>query len=214
MNPKVAATAKRQRLAPTERRSQIIEEAVAYFSEVGVSGNTRLLARRLGVTQSLIFNYFGSKTELVEAVYNKVYLDRLSPEWPALITDRTKPLRTRMIVFYREYADAIFTYEWMRIFMYSGLAGNELNRRYLAHLSSLVLVPLLGELQHEVRGSDKPEMEDAWNLHGGIVYIGIRRFVYEVPCPEDPTDAIERAVDRFLASFGLLQKDQGQLREG
>jgi AcrR family transcriptional regulator len=214
MNPKVAATAKRQRLAPTERRSQIIEGAVAYFSEVGVSGNTRLLARRLGVTQSLIFNYFGSKTELVEAVYNKVYLDRLSPEWPALITDRTKPLRTRMIVFYREYADAIFTYEWMRIFMYSGLAGNELNRRYLAHLSSLVLVPLLGELQHEVRGSDKPEMEDAWNLHGGIVYIGIRRFVYEVPCPEDPTDAIERAVDRFLASFGLLQKDQGQLREG
>jgi AcrR family transcriptional regulator len=198
---------KRQRLAPTERRSQIIDGAVAYFSEVGVSGSTRLLARRLGVTQSLIFNYFATKTDLIEAVYNKVYLDRLSPEWPKLITDRSKPLRARMIVFYREYADAIFTYEWMRIFMYSGLSGNELNRRYLAHLSSLILVPMLEEVGNEVRGPNKPGMEDVWNLHGGIVYIGIRRFVYQAPCPDDPTDAIERAVDRFLASFGLHQEN-------
>lgn len=46
-------------------------------------------------------------------------------------------------------------------------------------------------------------MEDIWNLHGGIVYIGIRRFVYQVPTPVNDRPAIEAAVTRFLAPFGL-----------
>jgi hypothetical protein len=40
-------------------------------------------------------------------------------------------------------------------------------------------------------------------LHGGIVYIGIRQHIYQVPCPDDPTKAITRAVDRFLAAFDI-----------
>jgi hypothetical protein len=46
-------------------------------------------------------------------------------------------------------------------------------------------------------------MEDIWNLHGGIVYIGIRRHIYQVPTPEEPAQAIERAVDRFLHGYGV-----------
>jgi hypothetical protein len=47
------------------------------------------------------------------------------------------------------------------------------------------------------------EIEDLWNLHGGIVYIGIRQHIYQVTCPDDPTKAITRAVDRFLAAFDI-----------
>lgn len=188
----------RKRLSPDERRAQILRAAVAFFSEVGLGGTTRELAQRLGVTQSLIFNYYATKADLLEAVYREVYLERLSPEWPSLIRDRSLPLRTRMVRFYREYTAAIFTYEWMRIFMFSGLAGEALNRRYLEHMTDLILAPMLEEIRAEARGPERPVMEDVWALHGGIIYIGIRRFVYQVPTPEDPTAAVERAIDGFL----------------
>ncbi len=181
----------------------IVRGAVQYFSEVGLDGTTRDLARRLDVTQPLIYAYFQSKSDLLEAVYNHVYLDRISPGWPRLITDRRRPIGARLRQFYHEYTAAIFTYEWMRIFMFSGLAGNELNRRYLGHLSGLILRPMLGEIRAQVERGPLPEMEDIWNLHGGIVYIGIRRHVYLMPCPDDPMPAITAAIDRFLSHYGI-----------
>ena len=189
----------RRRLPPDDRRAQIVECAISFFAEVGLEGTTRELARRLGVTQSLIFKYFSSKADLLEAVYEKVYLDRLSPDWPELVTDRSQPLRARLLAFYTAYTRAIFTYEWMRIFMFSGLAGEELNRRYLSHLHQLILEPMRTEIA--ACAVSPPAMEDIWNLHGGIVYIGIRRFVYQAPTPVDDLPAIEVAIDRFLSAW-------------
>ena len=193
----------RRRLAPDERRQMIVEAAVTFFSQVGLDGTTRELSQRMGVTQSLIYNYFGSKADLIEAVFEKVYLERLSPAWPSLITDRSLPVRERARLFYGEYTRAIFTYEWMRIFMFSGLAGAELNRRYLGHMSKLILQPLCAEMAASARGSRHPQMEDIWNLHGGIVYIGIRKFVYFVPTPDDCTSAVNAAIDRFCDSYQI-----------
>ena len=193
----------RRRLAPDERRQMIVEAAVTFFSQVGLDGTTRELSQRMRVTQSLIYNYFGSKADLIEAVFEKVYLERLSPAWPSLITDRSLPVRERARLFYGEYTRAIFTYEWMRIFMFSGLAGAELNRRYLGHMSKLILQPLCAEMAASARGSRHPQMEDIWNLHGGIVYIGIRKFVYFVPTPDDCTSAVNAAIDRFCDSYQI-----------
>jgi len=193
----------RRRLPPGERRRQIVDGAVAFFAEVGLDGNTRDLARRLGVTQSLIFRYFTTKDDLIEAVYEQVYLERLSPDWPDRLTDRAVPLRGRLLAFYTRYSALIFQSEWMRIFMFSGLAGAALNRRYLQQLSGMILKPLLGEIADAAAPGREPTMEDLWNLHGGIVYIGIRQHIYGMPCPEDPSDAIERAIDRFLNDFGI-----------
>ncbi|KZM51385.1 TetR/AcrR family transcriptional regulator [Labrenzia sp. OB1] len=195
----------RRRLPPQERRQQIIDGAVAFFAEVGFDGKTRDLAKRLGVTQSLLFNYFATKDELIEAVYEQVYLNRLAPDWPDRLTDRSTPLRDRLLAFYTEYSTLIFQYEWMRIFMSSGLSGAELNRRYLKHLGDVILRPLLGEIEFAARSGGTPTMEDIWNLHGGIVYIGIRQHIYRTPCPDDPSVAITRAVDRFLLAFGVEQ---------
>lgn len=197
------AASERRRLAPDERRQMIVDAAVTFFSQVGLDGTTRELSQRLGITQSLIYNYFTSKADLVEAVFEKVYLDRLSPDWPALIADRSLPVRERARRFYGEYTQAIFTYEWMRIFMFSGLAGAELNRRYLGHLSKLILEPLCAEMAVSARGSRHPQMEDIWNLHGGIVYIGIRKFVYFVPTPDECIPAVNAAIDRFCDSFQI-----------
>ncbi len=193
----------RRRLPPQERRQQIVDGAVTFFAEVGLEGKTRDLAKRLGVTQSLLFNYFATKDDLIEAVYKQVYLNRISPDWPNHLIDRTVPLRQRLLDFYNEYSALIFQHEWMRIFMFSGLAGAELNRRYLEHLGGVILRPLLTEVDALADGKMRPTMEDIWNLHGGIVYIGIRQHIYRMPGPDDPTDAIARAVDRFLKCFDI-----------
>lgn len=194
---------RRRRLAPEARREQIVDAAVCYFAEVGLAGTTRDLAKRAGVTQALLYQYFRSKAELLDAVFARVYLDRMSPHWPGLITDRSRPLRERMLTFYAEYSGAIFSYEWLRIFMAAGLAGEALNRRYLDHVRDLLLAPLLEEIRFAARHNAQPEMEDLWNLHGGIIYLGIRRHIYHLPTPDDVMPVIERAIDRFLSGFAI-----------
>jgi len=196
-------TGTRQRLAPHERREQILAGAEDFFAEAGLEGNTRQLAQRLGVTQSLIFKYFPTKEDLIEAVYERVYLDRLSEDWPQRLTDRSQPLRQRLLAFYTEYSSLIFERNWMRIFMFSGLAGAPLNRRYLEHLSEVILHPLLEETRVLCRAGHDPSMEDIWSLHGGIVYIGIRQHIYNMPAIADPAAAIESAVDKYLDGFGI-----------
>jgi AcrR family transcriptional regulator len=202
-----------RRLGPQQRRAQILHAAVAYFAEVGFAGPTRDLARRAGVTQALLYRYFASKAELTEAVFEHVYLGRLDPAWLAQIRDRAVPLESRLTRFYRQYTAAIFTYEWMRIFMWAGLAGDALNRRYLGHVGDRLLVPLAEEIAAD-RGL-RPTAEDLWNLHGGIVYIGIRRFIYRLPTPDDPGPAIDAAVARFLAGLapGPLIRDKAARHE-
>ena len=199
----------RRRLPPAERRQQIVDEAVRFFAEVGLEGKTRELARRLGVTQSLLFNYFATKDDLIEAVYEKVYIGRLSPDWPERLTDRNVPLRQRLLAFYSEYSALIFEREWMRIFMFSGLAGASLNHRYLRHLGEVILRPLLAETQFLARSGNVPTMEDVWNLHGGIVYIGIRQHIYRMPAPDNPDEQIARAIDKYLLFFGIETETPG-----
>jgi AcrR family transcriptional regulator len=193
----------RKRLSPAARRELILTAAVRFVAEVGFDGPTRDLARRAGITQPLLYKYFANKAELMEAVFERVFLERLSPSWPALLGDRSRTLRSRLREFYGEYTRAIFTYEWMRIFMFAGLAGEWLNRRYLEHVRDLLLTPLLAELQEKAPAGKRPEMEDIWNLHGSIVYLGIRTHIYLLPVPADYAPVVERAIDRFLEAYEL-----------
>ena len=61
----------RIRLSRKEREQQIIDGAVRYFAEVGFGGQTRELARRLGISQSLLFRYFPTKDDIVKRVYEE-----------------------------------------------------------------------------------------------------------------------------------------------
>lgn len=203
--------ARARRLDADDRRAQIVAGAVRYFAEVGFGGTTRDLARRLGITQALLYRYFASKAELVEAVFEQLFLGRLSPHWAAALHDAEVPLQERLCRFYAEYAAAIFTYEWIRIFMWAGLAGEKLNRRYLDRVARRLLRPIGAQVAASP-GHRAPTMEDLWNLHGGIVYIGIRRFIYRLPTPADPAPAIAAAVARFLEGLRVPASAQPAAR--
>ena len=175
--PKTPATPKRRRLQPDDREKLILQEAIKFFADVGFEGRTRDLAKRIGVTQPLLYRYFPNKESLVERVYEEVYLGRLDPEWTERLTDRSVPLRKRLIAFYTDYQGAVSNYEWVRIFMYSGLRGVGINQRYLAVLEERVLTPIYRELrvhaglpEHAGQPVPAQDMELIWSLHGQFFY--------------------------------------------
>ena len=65
--------AKRRRLSPTVREQQIVDEAIQFFAEVGFGGRTRELAKRIGITQPLLYRYFPTKEELIDRVFDEVF---------------------------------------------------------------------------------------------------------------------------------------------
>jgi AcrR family transcriptional regulator len=82
------ARSKQKRLSPDDRRKEFVAKATEFFSEQGFGGGTRDLARRLGVTQPLLYRYFPSKDDLIKEVYRTVYLEPLDTGWEKLFTDQ------------------------------------------------------------------------------------------------------------------------------
>ena len=193
------------RLSPAERERQIVEGAIAYFSEVGFSGQTRELSKRLGITQPLLYRYFSSKQALVERVYRTVFEGRWNPAWVSLIRDRSLPLRERLIEFYRQYSEATYRPDWLRIYLYAGLSGPVLNQRYINLIQRELLPAYCREVRHYC-GIESPdlavvpeEIEFVWSLHGGMFYYAVRQHVYQLPMKVDFMRKVEYAVDNFLA---------------
>ena len=197
---------KQRRLAPDDRRQEFVAKATEFFAEHGFGGGTRELARRLGVTQPLLYRYFPSKDELIREVYRTVYLDPLDAEWEQLLADRSRPLRERLQEFYRAYTDVIFTRKWLRIYLYSGLKGLDINRRYVAVVRDKILTRIVRECRHEagLPPQGRPtasEIELAWVFHSGIFYHGVRKFIYEAPVLDDKERMISDAIAAFLAGY-------------
>src|ERR1700740_3174543 len=84
---------KQRRLSPDDRRKEFVAKATEFFSEEGFGGGTRALARRLGVTQPLLYRYFPSKDDLIKEVYRTVYLDPFDTGWEKLLAHRPRPVR-------------------------------------------------------------------------------------------------------------------------
>jgi len=213
LRKKQKSTRRPRRLPAKVREQLIIEEAVRFFADVGFDGQTRELARRLGVTQALLYRYFPNKKKIIESVYEKVYLSRWKPEWLDILKDRDRTLHDRLSTFYKDYTRTILTYEWVRIFMFSGLKGVSINERYL----TLVKDDILKTICIEVRAHNKlpdirtrriteNEMEILWALHGGMFYMGIRKWIYGLPVPDDLGGAVDSQVSTFLDGFPKTQR--------
>lgn len=191
-------------MPPAQRERQILEGAISFFSEVGFSGQTRELSRRLGITQPLLYRYFSSKQVLIERVYEHIFLGRWNPHWVTLIQNETLPLRERLIEFYRQYAAATYQPEWIRIYIYAGLAATGLNKRYLDLIERELLSALCIELRrycgHEDTSSkvSHEEVEFAWSLHGGMFYYAVRHFIFGIDIHVDFMTNAALVLDNFL----------------
>jgi AcrR family transcriptional regulator len=200
-----------KRLPAADREQQILAEAIRFFAEVGFAGQTRELAQRVGITQPLLYRYFPTKQDLIERVFKEVFLKRVDARLTALITDRSRPLEDRLIDFYRRYADATYSYEWIRIYMFSALMGNDINRRYISLVERKILKPLCAEIRHHCGlplGPQVPiseaELEHVWVMHGGLFYYAVRKYVYHSRVAADFDAIVRRAVKAMLAGVTAL----------
>jgi AcrR family transcriptional regulator len=195
----------RVRLTRETRERLIVDGAIRFFAEVGFGGQTRELARQLGMSQSLLFKYFPTKGDLIDRVYQEVYLSRWSPYWEVLLANKEIPLRQRLLKFYSEYACRIMDYHWIRIFLYAGLLGSEINKNYLDLLKSRIIYKICHAVRDE---AGLPKLTDAelserdlqlvWALQGSILYLAIQRHVYRNLSDEGIDGLIEDRVDAFL----------------
>jgi AcrR family transcriptional regulator len=195
----------RVRLTRETRERLIVDGAIRFFAEVGFGGQTRELARQLGMSQSLLFKYFPTKGDLIDRVYQEVYLSRWSPYWEVLLANKEIPLRQRLLKFYSEYTHRIMDYHWIRIFLYAGLLGSEINKNYLDLLRSRIIYKICHAVRDE---AGLPKLTDnelserhlqlVWALQGSILYLAIQRHVYRNLSGEGIDDIIEDRVDAFL----------------
>lgn len=199
------AKPRRRNMRGADRERQIVDEAIRFFAERGFEGQTRELAKRMGITHSAIYRHFPSKEALIERVYQEVYLSRWSPSWGQLIRDRSLPLESRLTQFYLDYVDRVFEYNWVRIFVFSGMKSFGIANRYLDIVRREIIEPACRELRHELGRPEgeaqhlsERETELFWGLHGRIFYLAIRRFVYGTRTPARLDDIVRDAVKGFL----------------
>jgi AcrR family transcriptional regulator len=178
---------------------------------VGFAGQTRELAQRAGITQPLLYRYFPTKQDLIERVFKEVFLKRIDQRWAKLIADRSRPLEERLVEYYGHYARATYTYEWIRIYMFSALMGNDINRRYIKIVEDKILKPICAEIRHHCElplGPDVPiteaELEHVWVMHGGLFYYAVRKYVYHSRVAGDFAEIVRRAVLAMLAGVKAL----------
>lgn len=204
---------KRKRLSSGERREDFITKAIDFFADEGFESSTRGLAKKLGVTQPLLYRYFPSKEDLISEVYDAVYVNRWRTEWEGLLRDRSRTLSDRLNEFYNVYTDVIFNRQWMRIYLFSGLKGVDINRRYMQLVRKRILEPILIEARAEMglpEAAPKDcEVEFAWVMHGGIFYYGVRDLIYESTLETHKERVISDAVAAFIAGLHIkLTRDQ------
>jgi len=196
--------APRRRMTPGNRRNLILEQAAEFFASHGPAASTRALAKALGITQALLYRYFPSKEALVRAVYNERFSARWDPAWVERLHDRSHPLQERLVEFFTVYIDRLSAPDY-RLWMRAALEGWSFARFYHQDLVEHVLVPIIAELRLEA-GLDgfeaQPvmygELEIAFNLHGALTFMRIRRDVYGAPVHPDIKAAIALHVAIFL----------------
>jgi AcrR family transcriptional regulator len=209
------AKAKRKRLDPHQRAEEIVEAAIRYFSEVGFGGSMRELAGRLGISHALLFRYFSTKDALIDRVYDRIYLSRWSADWDEILARRDLSLADRLVAFYTSYLEAIDRPEWVRMFVFGGLSGVNINQRYLKLIGRKVVTPVameLGQLAGVSSRREAPsdaELELSWGLHGEVFYLAIRRWIYGLKVTTDHKAFVELTVTKFLEGAPAALRAEG-----
>lgn len=199
--PKTARRRATVRLPAAERRALILEKAFAFFSEYGLTAQTRGLADACGVSQRLLYSIFPNKSALIGAVYDANIAGPFQAIWFVHLRDRSKPLEQRLCEFYQEYYDTILTRKWLRLFLYASLAEVKTAPTYIAAIIKTLLETVVEEAAADAglpMPSDRPLIQElGWVLHGNVSHLAIRRHIYH-----DRTSVpVDRVIALHVAAF-------------
>ena len=114
---------------------------------------------------------------------------------PALVPHRNVRLEPRIHQGFKRFARTI-----------GGIDELEIAKRYTPHLNDRIIWPILGHLRAEVdlpslaqRPANSQERELVLMLHSTIVFMAIRKFVYQIKFKMPEVDIIELYVNIWLS---------------
>ena len=181
-----------RRLQPQARREQIVAAAVELITQQGLAFSTRELARRLTISHPLLFRYFQSKEDILDAVYEGVFLGRYTAELRSMIKEESTDPVKKWSRFYAMYFPKIYDETWIRVFAASAFSNEAISRRYLRNVVEPLVEQLAIDTERHVLGapSEQPSVRDlsrdlAWMLHSSFFYTGVRRWIFQLPVPKD-----------------------------
>jgi len=203
-----AAPSPPRRLPRTERQALVLAKAAEYFSEHGLNAQTRAIAEACGVSQRLLYSLFPSKAALIEEVYNREIAGLFKAMWFVQLKDRSVPLEQRLIVFYRDYYESLLTRRWLRLFLFSSLAGLRMAPTYtdavVTHALEIIVTEAAHGLGRGVPANIDELTEIGWTLHGAVSHLAIRRRIYSNNNSTPPEQVIAMNVRAFLAALPSL----------
>ncbi|WP_136413384.1 TetR/AcrR family transcriptional regulator [Herbaspirillum sp. ST 5-3] len=193
------------RMPQAERRVQILTKAYEFFSEYGLTAQTRALADACGVSQRLLYSLFPNKAALLNAVYETEIAGPIKAIWFVQLRDRSKPIEERLMAFYKEYYDCILTRRWLRLFLYASLSEEGMAPTYIAGIVTHLLEMIVEEAAREakLRPPEDPAymQEIGWILHGAVSHLAIRRHIYRDANPLDAETVVGMHVRSFLGGL-------------
>ena len=177
------------------------------------------IAARAGASEGLPYHYFPTKQALIDRVYVELFEGLWKPEWERTLDNPKLDAHTKFTHFYCDYARAIFAREFVRILVFSGLSDRLIPDRFFVLLRERLFPRLIRETRRHcgVTSRAKPsarELEFLMGLHGGIFYIGLRRWVYEqavhgAEAAANDASYINDRIDGYLLSVGTVLYSKG-----
>jgi AcrR family transcriptional regulator len=205
----------RPRSGASNLDERILAAAAIFFAQRGFEAETSDLADQVGITALQLDRRFPDKGELICRVYEEVFLGRWNLEWENLIADHNIPLAARVSEFYHEYAQAVTSYESVRLFVLAWIHKIEFNARYLSFLKVRLFRRLIKEARREylqkmsdTKPISKREMEVIEHLHTKILLRGMKRHVFNSVLEGDSEDTLEKDIACFLNRMEAVQLER------
>lgn len=193
------------RMAPEQRRALILQRAIEFFAEYGLTAQTRALADACGVAQRLLYRYFPSKAALLSEVYNEAIASPFKAVWRVQLKDRSRPWEERLTTFYISYFNELLTRRWLRLFLYASLAearmAPDYNQAILLDTLELVVAETAADQNVDLPKDIALLHELAYILHGTVSHFAIRRHIYSASRHVPVDKIIAMQVRSFLAGF-------------
>jgi len=219
------ARAPRIRLKREERERLIVAQAIAFFSEVGLSGDTTALAASMGDVKGWQAYRPKNKEALIARVFEETFLSNWNPLWEEMLIDPAKDLRQRLLTFHNDFSRVQLTRERVRLSLFFALSGWDM-QPYFRLMRNRVYVPIAAGLREHAGApgiKSAPLREFEVDLAKSVVekiqYYGIRKWVYGLPDlpPIEPLidisvsallDGAQTAVKSFQGKGRLYRYDR------
>jgi AcrR family transcriptional regulator len=193
------------RMPPEQRRAMILQRAIEFFSEYGLTAQTRALAEACGVAQRLLYRYFPSKAALLSEVYEEAIASPFKAVWRMQLKDRSRRWDERLIAFYVSYYEGLLTRRWLRLFLYASLAearmAPDYNQAILLDTLELIVAETAADQNVDLPCDRALLHELAYVLHGAVSHFAIRRHIYGASQKVPVDQIIALQVRSFLAGF-------------